>query len=167
MSCVVYIMRHGIAEDTSPSGEDADRRLTPEGRRKVVEVARGLKGMDIHPEIILSSALPRAMETATLTAGVLDETLEVESFPSLGPGHDAETTLGALSACRGAAGILLVGHQPHLGEIASYLLTGSATQAPFAFKKGGVAVFAVDSLPPKSVAELLWFMTPKQLRSLI
>jgi phosphohistidine phosphatase len=159
-------MRHGIAEDTAPSGDDADRQLTPEGKRKVVEVARGLKTTDVHPEIILSSPLPRAMETATLTAEVLDEALEVERFPLLAPGYDAETTLNALGAYRGADGLMLVGHQPHLGEIASFLLTGSTIQAPFAFKKGGVAAFAVDTLPPKVRADLLWFMTPKQLRSL-
>jgi phosphohistidine phosphatase len=162
---VVYIMRHGIAEVDSGSGEDADRRLTPEGRRKVVEVARGLKSLAVKPAAIFSSPLPRALETATLAASVLDADLDVETMLALGPGYDAQTTINSMPAQRGES-VMLVGHQPHLGELASCLLTGSQSLVPLPFKKGGVAAIEVAALPPRSAGVLRWFLTPKQLRAL-
>lgn len=165
MSLVIYIMRHGIAEDSTPSGDDADRRLTPEGRRKVVEVARGLKAIEVKPTAIFSSPLPRALETATLTASVLDADLDVETLLTLGPGYEAKATMNSLPAQKGES-VMLVGHQPHLGELASCLLTGSQSLVPLAFKKGGVAAIEVASLPPRAPGALLWYMNPKHIRSL-
>lgn len=165
MSLIVYIMRHGIAEDSTPSGDDADRRLTPKGRRKVVEIARGLKTLAVKPAAIFSSPLPRALETATLTASVLDADLDVETMLTLGPGYDAPATINSLPAQRGES-IMLVGHQPHLGELASCLLTGSQSLAQLPFKKGGVAAIEIAALPPRAAGVLRWFMTPGQLRGL-
>jgi phosphohistidine phosphatase len=165
MSVIIYIMRHGIAEENAASGDDADRRLTPEGRRKVVEVARGLKTLDVKPNAILSSPLPRALETATLAGSVLDADLDVETLLTLGPGYDALATLNSLpSGLRES--IMLVGHQPHLGELASCLLTGSQSLVPLPFKKGAVAAIQVAALPPRSAGVLQWFLSPRQLRGL-
>lgn len=166
MSAEIYIMRHGIAEDRSTSGADADRLLTAEGKRRVVEVARGLKALDVRPVVVVSSRLPRAMETATLTAEVLAKDIEVEPLTSLEPGYDAQATLDELEMYHDAKSVLLVGHQPHLGELASLLLTGSASRAPLPFRKGAVAAFEVDAVPPRYPGVLLWFMTAKQLRGL-
>jgi phosphohistidine phosphatase len=166
MSVTIYVMRHGDAEETSATGADADRQLTSAGKKKVIEIARGLKRLDVRPDVVLSSSLPRAMETATLAAEVLDKALEVGSLASLGPGYDAASTLEGLESYRGVASVMLVGHQPHLGELASLLMSGSDSVSPLPFKKGGVACFEVDSLPPEGAGMLCWFMTPKQLRAL-
>ena len=58
----------------------------------------------------------------------------------------------------------MVGHQPGLGELASQLLTGSATLAMLPFRKGGLAAIALSALPPRAAGTLQWFVTPKQLR---
>lgn len=166
MSAEIYIMRHGIAEDTSASGADADRLLTAEGKRKIVEIARGLKALAVRPVVVVSSRLPRAMETATLTAEVLGIGIEVEPLTSLEPGYDAQATLDELQMYHDAKSVLLVGHQPHLGELASLLITGTPSRAPLPFRKGAVAALEVDAVPPRHPAILLWFMTPKQLRGL-
>jgi len=159
-------MRHGIAENRADSGEDSDRRLTDGGRRKVVEIARGLKKIAVKPQVFLSSPLPRAMETATLTASVLDEDADVQTAPALGVGYDAAGVVKGIAGFRGTDSLMLVGHQPQLGELASLLLTGTQSLVPLPFKKGGVAAIEVATLPPRSPGELLWFMTPRQLRGL-
>lgn len=166
MSTTVYIMRHGIAEDRGPSGRDADRRLTDEGRSKVLAIARGLRTLGVAPKVVLSSPLPRAMETATLAASVLQGNLDVVPCPVLGLDYDAPAVVAALEKYSGREGVLLVGHQPQLGEIASFLLTGSTALVPLAFKKGAVAAIQVEALPPRFAGSLLWFATPKQLRGL-
>jgi phosphohistidine phosphatase len=165
LSTTVYIMRHGIAEDRAAGGDDADRRLTSEGRKKVVEIAHGLKQLGIKPDVVLASPLPRAMETATLTASVLDRELDVEPETALSTGYDAQSAVAALARCSGVGEVMVVGHQPQLGEIASILLTGSHSIVPLPFKKGGVAAIGIDDIPPRYAGSLLWFMTPKQLRA--
>ena len=60
---------------------------------------------------------------------------------------------------------MLVGHQPDLGRLASHLLTRSSRLAPLPFKKGAVAAIHVDTIPPRVPGVLMWFMTPKQLRT--
>lgn len=166
MSTTVYIVRHGIAEERAASGEDADRRLTDEGRRKVIEIARGLKEAGLKPDVILSSPLPRALETAKLIASGIDREKHVRTLPALSTDYDAEAVIAALEEFDGAGELMLVGHQPQLGEIASFLLTGSPSIVPLPFKKGGIAAIQVGGLPPQRSGELLWFMAPKQLRNL-
>lgn len=166
MSVEIYLMRHGIAEELRPGGTDAERRLTAEGRSKVVEIAKGLERIGVRPDLVLSSPLPRAVETARLVIKTVGSVRKIEILATLGPGYDPRTTLDSLAGHRGASRLLMVGHQPHLGELASLMMTGTPTLASLALKKGGVAAFAADSLPPRAPATLLWFMTPRQLRSL-
>lgn len=166
MSTTVYIMRHGIAEDRSADGSDAERRLTDEGRKKVLGAARGLRSLGVNPDVILSSPLPRAMETATLAASVFELGVDVETCIALGGEEEASAVVAELAGHRGVGSIMLVGHQPQLGEIASFLLTGSPSVVPLPFKKGSVAAIEVEGLPPRSSGWLLWFSTPKQLRGL-
>jgi len=63
---------------------------------------------------------------------------------------------------QGRSRILLVGHQPDLGELASVLVWGSPT-AGISFKKAGVARIVTANLPPAATGELRWLLTPKQL----
>lgn len=165
MSCVLYLVRHAIAEELATGRSDDDRRLTPEGIRKIRAVALGLKRLGVRPDAILSSPLRRAHETATLLAEVLAPDLAAELCPMLAPAGGPAAVLTGLRAHRRSRHLLLVGHQPDLGELASQLLTGSPARAPLPFKKGGVAAIEVASLPPRGVGTLQWFLTPKQLRA--
>jgi phosphohistidine phosphatase len=56
---MLYIVRHAIAEDAPQGGDDAARRLTPDGRRKMAEVARGLRALRVAPDVVLTSPLVR------------------------------------------------------------------------------------------------------------
>ena len=58
----LFLVRHGIAEDVSKSGRDADRELTAEGRRKTRRAARGLRALGVQPTALLASPLVRARD---------------------------------------------------------------------------------------------------------
>jgi phosphohistidine phosphatase len=166
MSALVYLMRHGIAADPTPGTSDADRALTAEGVRKTERVAVGLQRMRVKPDLILSSPLRRAEETARLVADVLKPNASIELFPPLAGGFAVEDLIKGLRPHRQARELLLVGHQPDLGQLASYLMTGSVNLAPLPFKKAGVAAIELSSVPPRSPGMLQWFLTPGQLRSI-
>jgi phosphohistidine phosphatase len=165
MSAVLYLMRHGVAEDAGPGMSDAERALTADGIRKTKRVALGLKTLDIKFDLIVSSPLRRAEETAHLVAEIVAPGAPLELRASLAGGTPDEVVKG-LRPYRDCGQILLVGHQPDLGELASHLLTGSTTLAPLPFKKAGVAAIAVDALPPRSAGVLEWFLTAGQLRAI-
>jgi phosphohistidine phosphatase len=165
MSCTLLLLRHGIAADAAPGLSDSDRALTAEGARRMKRIAVGLKRLGVSPDVVLSSPLRRAQETAALLVAVVNPSLPVEVYDRLAPGHAASEVVGALRPYRAARQIVLVGHQPDLGELASYLLTGAPGRVPFAFKKGGVAAIDVSTVPPRSAGLLRWFAPPKMLRA--
>jgi phosphohistidine phosphatase len=166
MTHVLYLVRHGIAGPPPPGMSDADRALTADGKRKMRRVGIGLKRLGLAPDAVLSSPLRRAEETAAIVRKTLARSLPVEIYPLLAPGHAAPEILKGLRSHRAARELVLVGHQPDLGLLASYLLTRSTHLAALPFKKGAVAAIGVDMIPPRAPGMLMWFMTPKQLRTL-
>jgi phosphohistidine phosphatase len=163
VSYLLYLMRHAIAE---PRGEtaDIDRTLAAEGVRRMHRIALGLKRLGIVPDLILTSPLRRAEETAGILVPVLAPALPIEIYPPLAPGNPIPEVIGGLRAYRRAHHVVLVGHQPDLGQLASQLLTGSPSMLPLPFKKGSAAAIEVTALPPRAAGRLNWFLTPKQLR---
>jgi phosphohistidine phosphatase len=166
MTCTLYLVRHGIAALPAAGTPDSERALTAAGTRKMMRAAVGLKRLGIVPDVVLSSPLRRAQETAALLARTLAPDLAVEVYEPLAPGTAPADLLRGLRPYRTTAHLVLVGHQPDLGELGSHLLTGSASLAPLPFKKGAVAAIEVASLPPRAGGALQWFVTPKQLRAI-
>jgi phosphohistidine phosphatase len=164
MACTLYLVRHGIAAPASASIIDADRALTEEGMRKTGRVAHGLRALNVKPEAILSSPLRRAQETAEIMASILAPKVPVEIHPPLAFGHEPREVIQTLRAHRGAEQVMLVGHQPDMGELASFLLSGSPNLVHLPFKKAATAAVTVASLPPRSAGVLEWFLTPAQLK---
>lgn len=108
----LYVVRHGPAEDTSPSGRDFDRALTDSGRERVREVARRLRAEDEVPRVILTSPLVRALQTAEVIAAELD-VQHVETTRELAPGGDSVALVKTLVNQKRKRA-MLVGHQPDL-----------------------------------------------------
>ena len=163
----LYLVRHAIAGVADPSQwpDDRDRPLTPKGVRRFEEAARGLGSLLDPVEVMLSSRFARAWQTAeilTEEAG-WPPAVECEGLES---GHAPPDVLQALQPYIRAETVALVGHEPNLGELASYLLTADTTHAHVEFKKGGVARITIDpSLRPGS-ATLVWLLAPRILRRL-
>jgi phosphohistidine phosphatase len=162
---LLLLLRHAIAEEPSSDQPDQERRLTGEGKRKLREVVAGMRALELPVDVILTSPLRRTHETAAIVAaayGLGDD--RVIDTAALAPGGTAAELFSALAAHARCESVLLVGHQPDLGELASTLLVGTPGLVPLPFRKAGLAAIAVGSLPPRNAGTLEFFLTPGQLR---
>lgn len=159
----LYLVRHATAEDPNPAIDDKDRALTDGGKTKMIRAVEGLRKLKIRPLLILTSPLKRAHETAEILASGLAG-IRVELMPELAPGVDSPTILEALRPHARHKSVALVGHQPGLGHLASFLLTGSERRCDLDFKKGGVACLEAEFSDNPISCVLDWFAPPKLLR---
>jgi phosphohistidine phosphatase len=158
----LYVVRHAIAEPRGDAWpDDAKRPLTDEGIARFKKAVRGLAALDVTIDVILTSPLVRAKQTAELLAAGLSGRGHITAIESLAPGGSFASILADLEKQAKRSSVALVGHEPDIGEIAARLV-GSKT--PFSFKKGGVCRIDVDALPPSGAGTLRWFMPPKLLR---
>ena len=163
----LYVIRHGIAEDAAPDGDDRSRRLTPAGRRKMRAAAVGMKRLGLRFDVLLTSPLPRATETAAIVSEVMDGEPMPQDVAALEPGVAPVETLRALTRFAAHNRVAIVGHEPGLSGIVSLLLTGSPDGLRLAFKKGAIVAVDVDDLSTRrSDATLRSMLTPRQLRRL-
>jgi len=161
----IYILRHGIAVDRGTPGykKDSDRPLTNEGEEKMQQIAKAILAMDLKFDLILSSPYVRAQQTAQIVAAELDEEVTLTEF--LVPNGNALELIRELNDEKPQR-VLLVGHEPHLSELISVLVTGES-DAAIELKKGGLCKLSTDRLAFGQCATLNWLLTPKQLRSMV
>jgi phosphohistidine phosphatase len=160
----LYIVRHGIAAEPG-SLDDFDRPLTPEGIEKLEGVGKGLRILEVQPEIILTSPLIRARQTADCLKGSMQSRARIELIDALRPLARRVALYRELQARANFESILLVGHQPDLGELAGEIAWGNA-ESGLDFKKGGACKLEVADLHPAPIGRLVWFLTPAILRRL-
>ena len=162
-----YIMRHGIAMTRDGAGfaDDSKRPLTPEGKKKMREIAAGLVRLGFEVDWIVSSPLVRAIETAEIVAESLPKSVPLEFSDALRPGGSAEALLAFLAKHRERKRALVVGHEPDLSELATRLI-GAGRSANLSFKKGACCLITFAQFPPKSPGRLVWWLTPRVLRKM-
>ncbi len=163
----LYLMRHGAAEDSTGSRGDSERRLTPEGKQKLREVAKGLEAIGAEFDWIVTSPLKRAMETGEVIAEAAGAALPRDVCEALAPGSElAHRVTAFLSEQPERGRVLLIGHEPGFSRLASELL-GAGRSAQLSFKKGGCCLIAFDDSPPRAPGHLSWWLTPLILRKLV
>jgi len=162
----LYVLRHGVAEDAVPGGDDRARRLTPRGRAKMRAVAAGLRALGLRFDAILTSPLPRAAETAAIVSAAYGGTPAPQTLAALATGVAPAETLHALRPFARCAHLVIVGHEPGLSRLASLLLTASPDSLALELKKGGCLAVELAKLAPPSGAMLRWLLTPRHLRRL-
>jgi phosphohistidine phosphatase len=163
----LYLVRHGVAFDPDESQwpGDRDRPLTPEGEKRFRRGARGLATLGASVDVVLSSPYRRAWRTAELLASAAEWPAPVES-EALSAGRHPADILQALQVYADSGGVAVVGHEPTLHELVSYLLTGDAMHARVEFRKGSIARLDVASPLRPGSATLRWLLAPKVLRQL-
>ena len=160
----LYLVRHAIAEDRGDEWpDDAKRPVTSEGAAKMRRAIAGLRALDIKLDLVLTSPLTRAMETAELLVSGLKPAPVLRPLPTLTPGTAPAKVAESIVAEKDVRAIAVVGHEPGLGELAAWLI---GARAPLPFKKGGMCRIDVAELPPGRTGQLVWFATPKMLRAL-
>lgn len=157
-------MRHGIAAGLGEAGvaSDAQRPLTQEGFEKTRAVARGLRALDVRFDLLLSSPLVRARQTAEIVSSELGRPVVIA--PSLASGAGAARLRSEIRTRQASVlSLFLVGHEPDLGDLVSWLLSGGEGGNFIQMKKAAVAALEVAFSGDAPVASLRWLMTPKQL----
>jgi phosphohistidine phosphatase len=156
----VYLLRHGIAEDDSPSGRDSDRRLTDEGRQKLRSVLQAAAGAGVSPELIVSSPYVRARQTAEIARQVLDYKEDVQFSQALVPEGEAHEVWSEIrTVYRHAESLLLASHEPLMGRCAAYLLGSPRLYVDF--KKGAIMRIDIENFGLEPHGALRWMLVPK------
>jgi phosphohistidine phosphatase len=160
----LYLIRHGIAEERGEAWpDDTKRPLTERGIARLKKEARGLARLDVSFDVVLTSPLVRARQTADAVASTFDPRPPIVVIESLSPGGTYQAVLADLEKQTRRSRIALVGHEPGIGELAARMI---GSRHPLEFKKGAVCMIYFETLPPAGPGALRWFLTPGILRTL-
>jgi phosphohistidine phosphatase len=162
----LYLVRHAIAADRAEGTfpNDDERPLTPEGIHKFRLAARGLSELGMKPGRIVSSPLLRAKQTAEILRDAVAKDVAITISASLTPNAEYVALLKALVPYAEEE-VAVVGHEPHLSGLASYLLVGGDA-AVLEFKKGAVALLKFPDRAAPGAGSLEWLIQPGALRLL-
>jgi len=160
----LFLIRHGIAEERGDAWpDDAKRPLSEDGIERFQKSARGLARLDVWIDVVLTSPLVRARQTADIVASAFDPRPSIITVESLAPGGSYASLLADLEKHGRKTRIALVGHEPGIGELGARLI---GSRHSFEFKKGAVCRIDVDEIPPGGPGDLRWFLTPKVMASI-
>jgi phosphohistidine phosphatase len=158
----IYILRHGRAHSAPPAEPSgADPSLSEEGLKGMEASAREMATLVPGFDIILTSPRKRADETARIVARLLNCTEAVIISPALSPGATPEDLLKEIARYSEMERLLLVGHEPDLGRLASALLGEGGARVEF--QRGALARIDVDDAAQPGTGRLLWYLTPEDL----
>ncbi len=151
----LYVVRHGEAIERSSGVRDEDRWLTAAGREKFRSNAIRFSRQGISPDCILTSPLVRAVQTADILAEVLSYGGEIRVCGELRPGFDLAGFHRVMDTCRGARSVVIVGHEPDLGELVGRLL---GAEAPIPLRKGVIMALRLSADDGTSKASFRWLI---------
>lgn len=152
---ILYFVRHGRAAPAE-NGDDAARRLTAEGEDELRAAGTLWRRLNLRPDVVLSSPLPRARRTADLVTEALGLRTEPVADDALGPGADWADMARGLARHPDARRVMFVGHEPDLSTAVS-ALTGAASVR---LRTGGVACVEFYGVPEPGGGEIAWLLDP-------
>lgn len=163
----LLLIRHAIAEDRyafARTGQSDDHRpLTERGRERMKRAAAGLRTLVPELDVLATSPLTRAVETAEIVARAYDD-MPIERVDALGSG-DVHELAEWLKDQSGADVIAAVGHEPHISDWAAWFLTGGRHGFTVVKKGSAMLLDLADGIRPGG-ARLTWFAAPAHLRAL-
>ncbi len=152
----VYFLRHGPAGDRGEwTGDDFDRPLTAEGKTRVEHEAAALAKLGLTLDVIVSSPLVRAYQTAEIVAKKLGCADRLVKDKAVGPGFGRDAVARILADHPKADAVMFVGHEPDFSETVSDLIGGGR----IVLKKGGLACVELNA-GPSLKGKLLWLVPP-------
>jgi phosphohistidine phosphatase len=158
----LYLMRHanaGLRRDNPTL--DAKRALIKEGKEQCMLMARVLSAFKVQIDVIVSSPLKRALQTAQFVGTELGYDGKVEISPALGLNADYASFIQMLAKYADREGVLVVGHNPNLFQFLGRMITGNGGAA-IRMRKASIARVDMDRHPPL----LRWLVDPRMARSL-
>jgi phosphohistidine phosphatase len=161
---IVYLMRHGIAEDQAPLGRDADRELTREGTLRTAMVAKGLHRLGLTFDRIVSSPYVRARQTAEIVARVVGYETDLVFDERLVPHARFDDLNDMIRENSDAASLLLAGHEPSMSGFISGLCADGRLRIDV--RKASVTAIEINAFSPRASGMLLWSLPPKLVEGL-
>lgn len=159
----LYVLRHASAgESLTDPRRDAKRPLDEEGILQTRYIGQLLAQLEVQLDLIVSSPLVRAMQTASIAANELAYEGKIEVSPALSPEADFEAFRELMKRHSRADALLVVGHNPSLSDFLGRLAGNPASPARLELKKGAVAKVDVRG----KAGRLQWMITPKVARVL-
>ena len=139
----LYVIRHAIAEDAAPGQDDVTRELTEDGIKKLKQVVRDMRELDMTFDRIVSSPWTRATHTAQLLEPLCDEPIVTTELLCQSPRAELLSVIaekGEITA--------VVGHEPWLGELVAWLAFGDTRHGEaLQLKKAGIAWLEGSAVP--------------------
>ena len=159
---IVYFLRHANAGQKRVSPvQDEKRPLDKEGIEQCRYIGRLLNSLDTHVDMILSSPLKRATQTASVVGNEIAYEQRIEQTPALRPTAAYESFRVLISQVSGLEAVMVVGHNPNMSKFLSLMVTGGLSERAIEMKKGSVA--RVEMGPKRAV--LNWLVTPRLVKS--
>jgi phosphohistidine phosphatase len=163
----LLVLRHDVAEPREQGASrdaDAKRALTSAGLERAEKAARALARLVGEVDLLASSPLRRARQTADALAAEFDD-VEVTEVDVLAPGVAAADVAAWLGEQHGVEQAAIVGHEPGLSALVTWLVSGLSTPI-LELGKGGACLLELPDHVAPGQARLLWLLRPGQLRRL-
>jgi phosphohistidine phosphatase len=159
----IYFLRHASAGSHKANlAADERRPLDPDGIQQCGVIGRALAELEVTLDIVISSPLKRAQQTAELVAREIGYENRIELSDALRPEATYRAFEQLLQSYAKKDEIMVVGHNPTLSEFLSLLISGGASHTAVELKKGAVAKVPVDG----NSSSLQWCFTPKATRAI-
>jgi phosphohistidine phosphatase len=160
----LYLVRHGLAEARGEAWpDDSKRPLTERGIARLRKSGRALARLGVTLDVVLTSPLVRARQTAEIVAGAFSPHPPLVNVDALLPGGSPAAVATEIEKHGRRRHVLIVGHEPGIGELTAWLI---GSRNPIAFKKGGVCRIDVEGGTMRGAGALRWMLSPKILRAL-
>jgi phosphohistidine phosphatase len=160
---IIYFLRHASAGvPLSNPKKDEKRALDETGVEQCGYVGRALAALDAQVDVILSSPLKRAAQTASLVGNEMGYEGKLQLEDALRPSASFSDFRKLLDKYARRDAIMVVGHNPNLSEFLGRSISETGCEAALELKKGAVARVEMN----RNAGSLMWCVTPKILRSL-
>lgn len=163
----IVVVRHGVALDRDEAAEnaisDAERPLTAKGRRRMKAAAKGIAKLAEGADLVLSSPLLRAVQTAKIVRRAFDDDIGYAETDALLPDAEPGELVRVLTEGPSIPAALVVGHEPHLGRWVGWCLAGQSA-ALVELGKGGACLVRFDEAPVAGKGQIVWLLSAALLR---
>jgi phosphohistidine phosphatase len=158
----LFVLRHGKAGPSTDGSDDSKRALTGDGKDEIRKVARWMRRKKFEFEVIATSPLTRAYETAEIVARSLGQKDRIAVWEELAPGGDPDTICYRAAQYGEDTAVLLTGHEPSLSMLISTIISGNDSVS-LILAKGGLAKIRNYSFDKRPSGDLQWLLTPGQI----
>ena len=162
----LYILRHGLAVERGKPGfkNDADRPLTAKGKQRLRRITKAMDAMGASFNVILASPFVRAQQTAQIVAEAFKLSKKLILSDHLTPSGSPKALIEQINELKPPpTNVLIVGHEPYLSKLVALLAAGN-TGLRLELKKGGLAQLQTTRLRYGRCAEIVFLVTPRQMR---